>query len=350
VSGGVDPRRDQPGGSPRLARRLAGAGGKKVDAALLILLPFLGGILAVAGIYSIMSDLYLRDRSRITRRVDEEFLKKQRERVRKSSLFKDLGLPAPATSDTGTGVTWREWFETLVEQCGLPDLTSQRLLSIMGATGLAVGAVMGVLQQNVLTATAAGLGGAALPLLYVMRKRRVRLEKLMSQLPDAFDLMARVIRAGQTMSQALQGVADEFDQPIAGEFSYCYEQQNLGLSPEVALRDLARRTGLLEIKIFVLALLVQQQTGGNLAEMLDKLASIIRERYRIRGKIRALTAEGRFQAAVLLALPPLLFLIILVLNRGYAQILIDNPGLLIGMFVSEGLGAMWIRKIVNFDY
>ena len=122
-----------------------------------------------------------------------------------------------------------------------------------------------------------------MPLLYVQLKRKRAAGEAPAQLPDAFDLMGRVIRAGQTMSQALQAVADEFPQPIAGEFAYCYEQQNLGLPPEVALRDLARRTGLLEIKIFVLALLVQQQTGGNLAELLDKLSTIIRERFRIRG-------------------------------------------------------------------
>jgi tight adherence protein B len=173
---------------------------------------------------------------------------------------------------------------------------------------------------------------------------------MMAQLPDAFDLMARVIRAGQTMSQALQAVADEFDPPIAAEFAYCYEQQNLGLSPEVALRDLARRTGLLEIRIFVLALLVQQQTGGNLAELLDRLAAVIRERARIRGKIRALTAEGRFQALVLLAMPPGLFLIILLLNRSYGQVLLEHANLLIGMLIAEGLGALWIRRIVNFDF
>ena len=112
-----------------------------------------------------------------------------------------------------------------------------------------------------------------MPLFYVQFKRKARLEKLRSQLPDAFDLMGRVIRAGQTMSQALLAVADEFAQPIAGEFAYCYEQQNLGLPPETAFRDLSRRTGLIEIKIFVLALLVQQQTGGNLAELLDKLSA-----------------------------------------------------------------------------
>jgi tight adherence protein B len=162
--------------------------------------------------------------------------------------------------------------------------------------------------------------------------------------------MARVIRAGQTMSQALQAVGDEFDPPLAGEFAHCFEQQNLGLPPELALRDLARRTGLLEVKIFVLAVLVQQQTGGNLAELLDKLAVVIRERFKVRGKVRALTAEGRIQAAVLLALPPVMFLIILFLNRGYAQLLLDHPWLLVGVLVTELLGALWIRKIVNFDF
>jgi tight adherence protein B len=152
------------------------------------------------------------------------------------------------------------------------------------------------------------------------------------------------------MSQALQAVADEFDAPVSAEFAYCFEQQNLGLPPEMALRDLGRRTGLLEIRIFVLALLVQQQTGGNLAEMLDRLAALIRERFRIRGKIRALTAEGRIQALVLLALPPALLMLILFMNRTYAEVLLESPNLLIGMFVSEGLGALWIRKIVNFDF
>src|SRR5439155_17515599 len=150
-----------------------------------------------------------------------------------------------------------------------------------------------------------------------------------------FDLMGRIIRAGQTMAQGLQAVADEFDQPIAGEFAYCYEQQNLGLSPEVSLRDLARRTGLLEIKIFVLALLVQQQTGGNLAVLLEKLAGVVRERFRIRGKIKTLTAEGRLQAAVLLVLPPALFLIILLLNWSYGEVLLTHPYLLVGMVVAE---------------
>lgn len=320
-----------------------------MNPALLTLFTFLGGVCLVAGIYSILSDLYLRDRSRVGRRVDEEFRTRQREKVRQSPLFKNFNeLTAEAeTEEWGTpGI--RKRFETMVEQSGL-STTPKRLLMIAGAAGLGLGAIAGLIQ-GVLAGIVVALVAAAVPLVYVRIKQKARSHKLLTQLPDAFDLMARMIRAGHTMSQSLQGVADEFDAPIAAEFAYCYEQQNLGLDPERALRDLARRTDLIEMKIFVLALMVQQQTGGNLADILEKLASVVRDRFRVLGKIRALTAEGRFQAAVLLAMPPVLFIIILALNRSYGQILFDHPLLLVNVVVLELLGALWIRKIVNFDF
>ena len=121
----------------------------------------------------------------------------------------------------------------MVEQSGL-DLTAAEAADDRGRAGLALGAVGGLRPPEPIVAAVAGAVGGGLPLLYVQMKRKARLEKLLSQLPDAFDLMCRVIRAGQTMSQALLAVADEFPPPIAAEFSYCYEQQNLGLPPEVA--------------------------------------------------------------------------------------------------------------------
>jgi tight adherence protein B len=310
---------------------------------------FLAGVLAVAGLYSVLSDLFLRDRSRVSRRVDQEFLKTQRERIQRSALFKNLGQIAAEATEDEPKPTLAQRFVAVVEQSGL-DLAPRRLLTIMAATGLAGAALFGLLRQSLLLAVVGGAVGAAVPFLYVRARRNARLEKLMRQLPDAFDLMARIIRAGQTMSQAIQSVADEFDQPLAGEFAYCYEQQNLGLSPEIALRDLARRTGLVEVKIFVLALLVQHQTGGNLAELLDKLATVVRERFRVRGKIRALTAEGRMQAAVLLILPFALLFIMMLMNDVYARAVVRYPNMLVGIAISEGLGALWIRKIVNFDF
>jgi tight adherence protein B len=315
---------------------------------LTLLLTFLAGVLVVAGAYSVIADLFLRDRSRVSKRVDEEFRKRQRAQAQKSVLFKNLGQHAAEAADVGDGADLRQRFEALVEQSGL-TLSTERLLVIMAGAGLGFGA-LGLLLQGLLGALVLAPLGAGLPLLYVHFRRKARLHKLLTQLPDAFELMARIIRAGQTTSQALQAVADEFDLPIGGEFGYCYEQQNLGLPPEVALRDLARRTGLLEIKIFVLALLVQQQTGGNLAELLDKLGAVVRERLILRGKISALTAEGRMQALVLLLLPPGIFLLILLINYTYASVLLDHYYLLIGTFVWELLGAVWIRKIVNFDF
>jgi tight adherence protein B len=317
---------------------------------MFLLLIFLAASLTVAGIYSIISDLYLRDRSRVSRRVDEEFRKRQRDRAKRSALFKNLPpLTLEAAPEEEERVSWRQRLEAFLEQSGL-RLTWQRLCVFVVGGALALGALAGLVLQTHLAVMVGAMVGSAVPGAYVAAKRKARLEKLLAQLPEAFDLMARVIRAGQTISQALQAVADEFDLPISGEFAYCYEQQNLGLPPETALRDLARRTGLVEIKIFVLALVVQQQTGGNLAELLDKLAAVIRERFRIRGRIRALTAEGRLQALILLILPPAMLLLILTANHDYGQLLIDHPRLLVGMFISELLGALWIRRIVNFDF
>lgn len=317
---------------------------------LIPLLTFGAVVAAIAGAYSILSDLYLRDRSRVSQRIDEEFCKQQRERARKAMLFKDLGnFTTEAKEEQEGPPTIRQRFVAMVEQSGL-DLTPQRLLVIAGVSGLILGALGVLVRQSLLLGLCLVPLGAVLPLMYVQFRRKARLEKLLSQLPDTFDLMGRVIRAGQTMSQGLQAVADEFAQPVAGEFSYCYEQQNLGLSPEIAMRDLAHRTGLLEIKIFVTAMLVQQQTGGNLAELLDKLSAIIRQRYRLRGQIKALTAEGRMQAMVLLALPVAAFFMMFFFNPNYEGELFKHPSLIATTLVFEGIGALWIRKIVNFDY
>ena len=212
-----------------------------------------------------------------------------------------------------------------------------------------LGGLVGFLRHNVIIGLVAGLIGLWLPFLYVQYQRKARLARILDQLPEAFDLMSRVVRAGQTTSQAILTVAEEFPQPIGGEFSYCAEQQNLGLSPELSLRDLARRTGWLEIKLFVMALLVQQQTGGSLTELLEKLATIIRQRASLRGEIKALTAEGRLQAMILLGLPVLLFFAMFFLNRDYISELMAHPTLIMTTLAFEGVGALWIRKIVNFD-
>jgi tight adherence protein B len=239
-------------------------------------------------------------------------------------------------------------FTALVAQSGLP-VTPRHVLLAAGAAALVLGTVGGVAQGFLLCA-AGFAAGAAAPCAYVWLKAVARRDKFLRQLPDAFDLMARVMRAGHSVPQAFQTVADTFEQPIAAEFASCSEQQNLGLLPEFAYRDLAQRTGILEMRIFVMAMLIQRQTGGNLSEVLERLATLVRERVRMRSRIRGLTAEGRLQAAVLLVLPFVMFAVMRVVNRRYADVLLEHPSLIAGMLVMMGLGAAWIRRIINFDY
>ena len=200
--------------------------------------------------------------------------------------------------------------------------------------------------------TACGLGmlGAMLPFVYVLYKRHQRLKRLREQLPDALELMSRVMRSGQSISQAMQAVAQEFSRPISLEFLYCHEQMNMGLSVEIALRQLAKRAGLLEVKIFVLAVVVQRQTGGNLAELFDKLGQVIRERFRIDGMIQSITAQGRFQALILLSMPPLMFVILMIVNPEYEIQLLEFPRFIAAALGLMTAGAVMVNRIVNFDY
>lgn len=315
---------------------------------LMLILTFAAGVLLVLGLASVVSDVFLKDRSAVARRLTEEFRTKQRDDIRNSPLFRDLSRLTAESADVDDR-TLRQRLTAMVAQSGL-KVTLDRLLAISAGAGLATGALAALARQSLVAGAVVGLVTALVPPLYVHVKRKARLAKLLGQLPDAFELMARMIRAGQTTEQAVQAVADEFEQPIAAEFTYCAEQQHLGLSPEAAFRDLARRTGLLEIKIFVLALLVQQQTGGNLAEILDKLSAVVRERFRIAGKIKALTAEGRMQGLVLLVLPFAIMGIMMVMSKKYAETVVQYPQLVVVMLVIELIGALWIRKVVNFDY
>jgi tight adherence protein B len=239
----------------------------------------------------------------------------------------------------------------MVEQSGL-NLKPDRLLCIMGGLGFGVGLLAAALTQNGLVGLIGVPIGAAVPVGYVRFKGKQRRHKMLSQLPDAFDLMARAVRSGNTFWQAMLSASQEFEAPLSLELGYCHEMQNLGLPHEVALRDLANRTGLVEMRILAEAVTIQEQTGGNLAEILDKLTTMVRERFRIWGKVRTLTAEGQMQAVVLLALAPGMFALMLCVNYEYARLLIDwhSSVLLIGTLICEGLGWLWIRRIVNFDF
>jgi tight adherence protein B len=310
---------------------------------------FAAGFLLVFGANLLLADVASRRRRQVLERLDSEMRRQQRQRTR-STVQKDLSqLAAEGRRDSLSRPTWNQRLGHWIDQSGL-RMRPATLVCLSLATGLMPMVVAGLLMRSFAAALITLAAGVVVPFRYVAFRRRRRSEKMLSQLPDAFNLMSRMLRAGQTIPQSLQGIADEFSPPVSSEFSYCYEQQNLGLSVEAALRDLAHRTGLVELKIFVVAVAVHRQTGGNLSELLDKLATVIRDRHRIRGQVKALTAEGRMQATILLALPPLLMGVIAVVNRPYLAALFQFPTLIVGMFVFEILGALWLRKLVQFEF
>lgn len=318
-----------------------------MTAGMITLLTFGATTAGVFGLYSVVTDIFLRDRLRINERLADEFPDKIRRRIRRSPLFKDLNLLHSATSETRPGVGQR--IDEMLMQAGLEWTFAQ--LVLMSVTAWALAALVGTLVTlNVFAGVAIGLIGVWVPLAFVYTKRQKRQRMLRNQLAEAFELMSRAVSAGQTMSAAMQMVATDAKEPISHEFAYCCEQQNLGLPQDVALRELARRTGVMELQMFVVAALVQRQTGGNLGELLDSFSVIIRKRIKMMGRIKALTSEGRLQAAVLTVLPIVAFAAIYILDRAYAQILLERPKVLLATVASVAVGALWIRSIVNFDH
>jgi tight adherence protein B len=304
-------------------------------------------------IISMVRDVLLKDSRRISHRVEKDFRALQREQVKESPLFREPRKNAIHTADLEDFIQPRksldERLEELIMQSGVHTkkqvVIKQTAIAALGACLVTVLVLGNPIPVVVLT-----LVCGAIPIGRLAWIRRTRQNKLRSQLPEAFDLMARVVRAGQTINQAILAVSDEFPRPISEEFSYCFEQQNLGISPEAAVRDLAKRTGVLELRIFVTALIVQQQTGGNLAELIDKLSVMIRSRFRIMGQIKTLTSEGRLQAMILLALPIVMFFVLMLINPAYEIRLIEHPILIYITLTLMSLGAWWIRAIVNFDF
>ena len=313
-------------------------------------LAFGAGFLVVFAFNMLVAELFEKRKRRAINRLEREMRSETRQRARGSLEHKELfELASQSGPDLSEHVTLQERLERLVDQSGT-RISSQWLRVISLSTSVAVGTAAGLLTGRWYVALPLAMLSGIIPIVWVYMMRKRRLERLRKQLPDVFDLMGRVLRAGRTIPQALQSVADEFPRPAAEEFGYAYEQQNLGLPPEAAMRDLARRTGLLELQIFVLAVMIHQQTGGNLADLLDKLSAVTRDRFRIQGMIKALTAEGRLQGVLLCALPPFLLAVIMIVNRPYALMLFEYPILLFGMFGFMAVGAVWIHKIINFDF
>jgi tight adherence protein B len=259
--------------------------------------------------------------------------------------------PLPAferlVSKTGAGLR----LEKLIQQSGSRVSPSAVIVtSLITALVLAflVSAFMKVLPARIV----AGVIGLAIPFVWLMRKRKRRFKKFEEQFPEALDLLSRAIRAGHAFQTALGMVADELPQPVGGEFKETFDQQNFGLPLKEALNELAERIPIMDVKFFATAVTIQRETGGNLSEILDNLAHVVRERFKILRQVRVHTAHGRFTGYVLVALPAALAMALYMINPGHMNLLFrEHMGqmMLTAAMVMQTIGFIWIRQVIKIE-
>lgn len=237
----------------------------------------------------------------------------------------------------------------MLDQADL-HITPSRLVMFSAMSGMLAGLAASVISVSILLIVLAAVLAAAVPFVHVWWKRKQRFDAFLEHLPDALDLMSRALSAGHAFSEALHMVSAEMPEPIATEFRKTYEEQNLGLSLKLALENLTQRIPLLDLRMCVTAVLIQRETGGNLSEILEKVAYTIRERFRIMGDLKTLTTSSRMSAWLLCGLPIFVSIAITVMNPEYMSVLwYDHRGhyLIAAAMFLQVTGMLIVRKILR---
>jgi tight adherence protein B len=247
----------------------------------------------------------------------------------------------------------KERLSTLLEQAGLKWRAARLIHGCLALflVGFVV-AASAVPQAYRSWALLPGLLVGSVPLLYVLRKRGARLRKFEEQFPESLDFIARSMRAGHAFTVSLEMVHNEFPEPLAGEFRRVFDEQNLGLPLETALEKMAKRVPSLDVHFFVSAVLLQKRTGGNLADLLEKLATLVRERFKLRGRIRAISAHGRMTGSVLSAIPAGVALVMFYVNPSYVMFFVNDPlghQMAGASILLQLIGFAIIKKIITIE-
>ncbi|VWL88723.1 type II secretion system F family protein [Burkholderia lata] len=239
--------------------------------------------------------------------------------------------------------------DLVIQQSGL-DWTLPKLIMLSAVFTAFAWLALSFATLPQLAALPLALFAGCLPMMYVMRCRGKRMRKLERQLPDICDMIARALRSGHSFTSTLGMVGDEFPDPMGGEFRITFDEVNYGVSLHDALMNLATRVPVQDLRYFVIAVLIQRETGGNLAELLDCISALIRERFKLFDKVRVLSAEGRLSAWILGLLPFGTAAVMALLNREFLSVLWEDPAgirMVGGMLVSMLFGLFWIRRIVR---
>ena len=313
-------------------------------------LVFVFALFLVLGSYVLATHSTDQKRARLQKRLSEALLHSANtEDVDVVLARNEMMSEIPWVNRTLINVQAALQLKRMLDQADL-HITPSRLLMFSFMSGM-----LGALAASVLTVfipimILAGLICASIPLVHVWWKRKKRFDAFLYHLPDALDLMSRALSAGHAFSESLHMVSMEMPEPIATEFRKAYEEQNLGLSIKLALDNLTQRIPLLDLKMCVTAILIQRETGGNLAEILEKVAYTIRERFRIMGDLKTLTTSSRMSAWLLCALPIFVALAVTVMNPDYMSVLWKDPRghyLIAAAMTMQITGMLIVRKILK---
>ena len=246
---------------------------------------------------------------------------------------------------------WSRRLEAFLAQAGLKIKPGKFVLI---SAVLVLGMYVIILKIVDIPVAAAGVGAvsALLPVFFVGLKRKRRFQQFSKSFPEAIDLLVRAVRAGHAFTSGLEMISTELPDPVASEFRTTFEEHNYGLPLRDALWNLAERVPLMDVRFFVSALLIQKETGGNLAEILENLATVLRERFKIMGELRVRTAQGRLTAVILIALPPSLLAFLAFSNSEYVNVLFKDPFGIYLLLAAAGLqliGSLLLWKIVSVE-
>jgi tight adherence protein B len=318
---------------------------------LMALLVFFAVMALVLGGAMAMTRLPARvERRRVERRLRE--VREPDDRPEGTTVVAAVAQgPVPALDRYVAGTAAGTRFGRLIQQSGVRTTPSAMALASLACAGV-LALVAGVLVRMPIAIALAGAVGLAMPLAWLAHRRTARLKKFEEQFPEALDLLSRAIRAGHAFQAAMGMVADEVPAPVGAEFKNTFERQNFGLPLGDTMNELAERVPLLDVRFFVTAVAIQRETGGNLAEILDNLANVVRERFKILRQVRVHTAHGRFTGYVLLALPAALAVVLSFINMEHMRPLFqERMGHLMvtGAIVMQAIGFVWIRKVIRIE-
>jgi tight adherence protein B len=316
---------------------------------LFAVLLFLAVVLLVEGAYLWWNDSKGPEAKRIERRLRVMSAGGHEAGNRQSILKQRMLAESPWLQRRLLQLPRIHQLDRLLEQSGKPWSAAQ-FIGLSLATAVLVFVVGSILSWPVAVTLAVAVTAALVPWLIAITGKNKRLQQIDLQLPDALDLMGRALRAGHAFPSGLKMVADEMPEPVSGEFGITFDEVNYGIGMKDALLNLASRVPSRDLSYFVIAVVIQRETGGNLAELLDKIAALIRARHKLLGQIRVLSAEGRLSAWILCLLPFALATVIMIINPRFMRVLWTDPigpMLIAGAVVLMLVGILWSRNIIR---